>query len=128
VSARDASGNAVRQAWKFAVGAQPTAGVPLQIVSHTNNAQIPGGPTEVRGRTAPGAQIDVKVTQTASVAGLFGVNQEVFNQTVRADDNGNFTFKFQPPISVPGARYEVAMKARTDQASRDMQLVLFQQK
>jgi hypothetical protein len=30
---------------------------------------------------------------------------------------------------VPGARYEVALKARTDQAaSRDIQLVLFQQK
>ena len=71
----------------------------------------------------------MKVTQTASVVGLFGVNQEVFNQSLRADGNGNFGFKFQPQFSVPGARYEITAKARTDQGtSRDMQLVLFQQK
>ena len=83
----------------------------------------------MRGRTTPNAQVDAKVTQTASVAGLFGVNQELLSQTVRADGNGNFAFRFQPQINVPGARYEVAVKARTDQAqSRDIQLVLFQRK
>jgi hypothetical protein len=129
VSAQDTSGNAIRHTWRFTVAQQGgQTGLPLQILSHPNNAQIPGGPTEIRGRTAPNAQIDVKVTQTAAVAGLFGVNQEVLNQTVRADANGNFAFRFQPQFSVPGSRYEVSMKARTDQASRDLQLVLFQQK
>ena len=129
VIARDLAGNTMRHGWSFTVAAQPIAAVlPLQIVSHAANAFIPSGPTEVRGRTAPGAQIDVKVTQTASVAGLFGVNQEVLNQSVKADGNGNFSFRFQPPISVPGSRYEIAMKARAGQASRDTQLVLFQQK
>jgi hypothetical protein len=129
VSAQDANGNPLRHSWNFTVGAQAPAGVPIEITSHPNNAQIAGGATEVRGRTAPNAQVDVKVTQTASVAGLFGVNQELLSQTVRADSSGNFTFRFQPQINVPGARYEVALKARTDQAaSRDVQLVLFQQK
>lgn len=129
VNAQDTNGNAIRQSWSFSVGPQAVAGVPIEITSHQNNAQIAGGATEVRGRTAANAQVDVKVTQTASVAGLFGVNQELLSQTVRADGNGNFTFRFQPQINVPGARYEVSLKARTDQASsRDIQLVLFQQK
>ncbi len=129
VTAQDLGGNTMRQAWSFNVGTPVAAGVPLEITSHPNNAMISGGATEVRGRTAPGATVDVKVTQTASVVGLFGVNQEVLNQQVRADANGNFSFKFQPQFTVPGARYEIAMKAQSPQgASRDMQLVLFQQK
>lgn len=129
VNAQDANGGAIRQSWNFTVGAQAPAGVPIEITSHQNNAQIAGGATEVRGRTSANAQVDVRVTQTASVAGLFGVNQELLSQTVKADPNGNFAFRFQPQINVPGARYEIALKARTDQAaSRDIQLVLFQQK
>ena len=128
VTAQDTAGHPLRYAWNFTVTAQP-AGVALEITSHQNNAQIASGATEVRGRTAPNAQVDVKVTQTASVAGLFGINQDIFSETVRADANGNFAFRFQPQINVPGARYEAGMKARTDQGqSRDMQLVLFQQK
>lgn len=127
VTAQDMTGNAVRYAWNFTVGAPP-AGVPIEITSHQNNAQVSGGATEVRGRTAPNAQVDVKVSQIASVAGLFGVNQELLSQTVRADGSGNFMFRFQPQINVPGARYEISLKARTDQAqSRDMLLILFQQ-
>jgi uncharacterized protein with FMN-binding domain len=129
VTLLDATGATLRHAWNFTVGAQAPAGVPIEITSHQNNAQIAGGATEVRGRTSPNAQVDVKVTQTASVAGLFGVNQEVLSQTVRADGNGNFAFRFQPQINVPGSRYEIGLKSRTDQAaSRDVQLVLFQQK
>ena len=128
VTAQDMTGNAVRYAWNFTVGPN-VAGVPIGITSHQNNAQVSGGATEVRGRTAPNAQVDVKVSQVASVAGLFGVNQELLSQTVRADGSGNFMFRFQPQINVPGSRYEISLKARTDQAqSRDMQLVLFQQK
>jgi hypothetical protein len=128
VSAQDNAGNAMRQTWNFTVGQPAAAAVPLQILSHQNNAQIASGTTEVRGRTAPGAQVDVQVNAVASVAGLFGVNQQILNQSVKADGSGNFAFSFQPPITVPGARYEIALKARTPQASRDMQLVLFQQK
>ena len=128
VSAQDLRGNTMRHSWSFAVGAPAPGGVPVEITSHQNNAQIAAGATEVRGRTVPNAQVDVKVIQTAQVVGLFGVNQEISNQTVRADSNGNFRFRFQPQINVPGARYEVSLKARTDQAiSRDIQLVLFQQ-
>jgi hypothetical protein len=129
VTAQDLAGNTMRQGWSFNVGTPVAAGVPLEITSHPNNAMVSGGATEVRGRTAPGATVEVKVTQTASVVGLFGVNQEVLNQSVRADANGNFAFKFQPQFTVPGARYEITMKAQTPQgATREMQLVLFQQK
>ena len=129
VQAQDLAGNVMKQGWSFSVGAPAAAGVPLEFVSHANNALIAGGPTQVRGRTAPGATVDIRVTQTANVAGLFGVNQEVLKQSMQADGNGNFAFTFQPQISVPGARFEIAGKARSGQASsRDIQLVLFQQK
>ncbi len=129
VVARDLAGNAVRQAWTFTVAPQaaPTT-LPLQLVSHANNAQIGTGSTEVRGRTAPDATVDVQVQGIASVAGLFGVRQPVFEQSLRADANGNFAFSFQPQFAVPGTRYEIAIRAAKGGLTRDLQLVLFLQK
>ena len=127
VNARDMAGNAMRHTWTFTVAATP-APLPLQIISHANNAGVPPGGAEVRGRTAPGATVDVTVNMVASVAGFSGMNQQILNQSLRADPNGNFVFRVQPPISVPGVRYDINLKARTAQASRDMQLVLFQQR
>jgi hypothetical protein len=127
VTARDRAGNAVRHVWSFTVGAQPAA-LPLQILSHANNDVVGTGPVEARGRTAPGAEVDVQVNAVASLAGLFGFNQQVFNQTLRADANGDFAFSFQTPVPVPGTRYEISLKARTAEATREMELVLLQQK
>ncbi len=129
VVARDLAGNAVRHTWTFTV-APPTAaaGLPLQILSHPNNAPISSGPTVVRGRTAPDATIDVQVQAIASVAGMFGVRQQVYEQQLRADANGNFAFTFQPQFAVPGTRYEIAIRAAKAGLAKDMQLVLFQQR
>jgi hypothetical protein len=130
VSARDLSGNAVRQAWTFVTAAQaaPVATVlPLQILSHTNNAQVGKGTIEVRGRTAPDAKIDVQVQAIAQIAGFFGLNQNVYNQSLRSDGNGNFVFSFQPQIPVPGTRYEITMNASKADLTKEMRLVLFQQ-
>ena len=103
--------------------AQPAAaaGLPLEITSHANNAQIKSGATEVRGRTAPGAKVDVRVN-----AGMFGINQQISSQSVVADANGNFAFSFKPPVSLPGTRYDIAIKAASKDASKEMQLVLLQ--
>lgn len=132
VSAADIAGNAVRQNWTFSVaGAQtaaPAAAFPLQITSHANNAQVGSGPIEVRGRTAPDAKVDVEVQAIASLAGIFGINQQVFSQTLRPDANGNWAFTFQSHSPVPGTRYEVTITATRGDLVRESKLVLLQQR
>ena len=133
VTASDNAGNAVRQNWSFIVaGAQAPSAVatqiPLNITSHANNAQVPSGAVEVRGRTAPDAKVDVQVQAIAALAGIFGINQQIFNQSIRSDAQGNFVFTFQPQIPVPGARYEATITATRGDQSRETRLVLFQQR
>ena len=130
VTASDNAGNAVKQNWAFVVaGPQAlTAVLPLDITSHANNAQVPGGRVEVRGRTVPDAKLDVQVQAIAALAGIFGINQQIFNQSIRSDAAGNFAFSFQPQISVPGARYETTITATRGDQTREARLVLFQQR
>ena len=130
VTAADNAGNAVRQTWTFTVaGLQtPAALFPLDITSHTNNAQIPAGSVDVRGRTAPDAKVDVQVQAIAALAGIFGINQQILNQSIRADAAGNFAFSFQPQIPVPGTRYEATITASRGDQNREVRLVLFQQR
>lgn len=130
VTAKDLAGNAVRQAWNFevtpAVSAAP-ATVLLQVSSHTNNASVEGSPVVVRGRTAPGAVVDVKVGAVGALAGLFGLNQDLLTQRVQADGNGNFSFSFAPQFPLPGTRYEIQMTAGKDgMTATETRLVLFQ--
>ena len=130
VTAKDMAGNAVRQTWTFevvaAAAAAPTT-VPLQITSHTNNATVEGGPVVVRGRTAPGAVVDVKVGAVGAIAGLFGLNQNVFAQRIQADAGGNFSFSFAPQFPIPTTRYEVSMTSSKDgMTPTESRLVLFQ--
>lgn len=128
VIARDLAGNAVRHVWEFVVAPQvPAATLPLQVLSHVNNASVSGSATEVRGRTAPDAKVDVRVDGTASVAGFFGVTQQIHDQSLRADANGNFAFSFRPQYAVPGARYEITMNATKADLNTETRLVLFQQ-
>lgn len=129
VSARDLAGNAVRKTWGFdvviPVGAAPVT-VPLQVTSHANNAIIEGRTTLVRGRTAPGAVVDIKVNAVAPIAGLFGVTQDVLTQKVQADANGDFSFSIAPQLPLPGTRYEVTMVSHKDNLTAESRLVLFQ--
>ncbi|MEC5211891.1 hypothetical protein RCH06_000424 [Polaromonas sp. CG_9.5] len=129
VSARDLAGNAVRKTWGFdvviPVGAAPTT-VPLQVTSHANNAVVDGRTTLVRGRTAPGAVVDVQVTAVAALAGLFGVTQDVLTEKVQADANGDFSFSIAPQLPLPGARYEVTLVSHKANLKAETRLVLFQ--
>lgn len=132
LTAADNAGNAVRQSWVVVVGAtQATAAavsLPLDITSHANNAQVNNGPVEVRGRTAPDSKVEVQVQAIASVAGFFGINQQIFSQSLRSDSQGNFAFSFQPQIPVPGARYEITVTASRGDLNHESKLVLFQQR
>lgn len=130
VTARDAAGNPVRQTWNFVVEQQPTAavGLPLEVTSHTPNAIVPPGRLQVQGRTAPGATVQIEVNGIASVAGMIGVSQKLYEDRLAADNNGRFAFSFQPQLQVPGMRYEVDIKASAGNQMRDSKLVLFQQR
>ncbi|MDO8718581.1 MAG: hypothetical protein Q7K20_06310 [Polaromonas sp.] len=129
VTAKDRAGNAVHRTWSFdvvtPVGATPV-GVPLQITSHGNNAVIEGGSTTVRGRTAPGALVDVKVVGIPPLVGLFGMSQNVLQQRVQADASGNFSFTFAPQLPLPGTRYEINMESNKGNMKAESMLVLFQ--
>ena len=128
VIAKDLAGNTVRYAWTFSVAPQPApASLPLQILSHANNAQVSSGTIEIRGRTAPDARVDAQVQGLSSVAGFFGVTQKVYDQSLRADPNGNFAFSFRSQIAVPGTRYEITLTATKADLRTETQLVLFQQ-
>ena len=125
VAARDRSGNAVRRSWSFEVAGGP-AHVPLQILSHSNNGQVDGSVTHVRGRTAPHASVSVRVQAAPPVVGQFGVAQQVYAQTMRADADGEFDFSFSSPFPVPGTRYDVSMTASKADVTNETRLVLYQ--
>ena len=128
VTARDLAGNEVRHAWTFFVASHAAAAtLPLQVLSHANNALVGSGTTEVRGRTAPDAQVDVRVQGISSLAGLFGVTQQIHDQSLRADANGNFGFSFQPQFALAGTRYEITLNATKADLNTETKLVLFQQ-
>lgn len=106
--------------------AAPTA-LPLQVLSPGPNAAVDGGLVQVNGRTAPGAQVRVKVHAVPPAIGnRLGVAQTVAEQTVQADANGNFSFNFTPQRTFPGMRYEVSMTANQGTQTAEQKLVLFQ--
>jgi hypothetical protein len=125
VVARDGAGNTVRRTWSFEVASGP-AQVPIQILSHVNNGQVEGNVTRIRGRTAPMAEVNVRVDAVPPIVGQFGVAQNVFSRTLQADQNGDFEFSFNSPFPVAGTRYDVAMKAQKADVTTEAKLVLFQ--
>jgi hypothetical protein len=103
------------------------AEVPIHILSHSNNGQVDGSFTRIRGRTAPYASVDVKVDAVPPVVvGQFGVARRVFTQTLQADADGRFEFSFSPPFPVPGTRYELDMTASKADVTNEARLVLYQ--
>lgn len=124
VRARDYNGNIVRSNWDFRIlDAAPVAVFTLDITSPRDGAEIGSGVTEVRGRTLPNASVQVLVT-----AGIFGLSQRIFENTVVADRQGYFSFTFQPQVRVPGARYDVSVRATRDNETRERKITLIQQR
>ena len=102
------------------------AGLPIQIVSHPNNGTIEGDVARVRGRTAPFAQVEVRVHASPPIFGQMGVGQDVLNDTIQADARGFFEFSFRTPFPVPGTKYDVDLVARKADETREARLTLFQ--
>lgn len=125
VSARDTLGATIHAAWDFQVrGAAAPAQLVLDVTSHRDQATVDSGRVEVSGRATPGATIDVQVTGVASLGGLFGFNQPIYNERVTADNSGRFSFAFSPTLPIPGMRYEVSLKASKDGREKETKLML----
>lgn len=99
----------------------------LEVTSHRNMAEVPKGPIEVRGRSAPNVPLNVRVEATSALGGLIGVNQNLLSSTVTTDDRGNFAFRFDPPsITMPGTRYEVNISGEWAGQEKSKHLTLVQ--
>ncbi|MBE9185702.1 hypothetical protein IQ270_13590 [Microcoleus sp. LEGE 07076] len=106
-------------------GSSNTAEIPLEILTPKENARV-SGTVEVEGRSAPNATVNVKVQATSSVAGLFGFERNILERTIKADEQGKFSFAFKPSISLPGTRYDVNLSASRGDRTSEETLVLFQ--
>lgn len=126
VQARDQAGNAVRQGWSFDVAVAAPVNVPIRILNHSNNGQVGSGPTLVQGHTVPNANVAVTVNAVAPVGGVLNIQQELFNQTLQADANGNFAFSFSPQFPIPGTRYDISLVSTRGNLRDDHRLVLVQ--
>lgn len=128
---RDEAGNATRQAWNFrVVDRDRRAGrdLTLQVTSHRDNAVVDGdGRLVIEGRTLPGATVRVQVDSVTSLAGIIGFTQPVADQSVQADDRGNFSVLVAPRgLPIPGTRYEVELTATRGTQTAEETLTLYQ--
>lgn len=124
VRARDSNGTIVKSNWDFRMlDAAPVASFPLDILSPADGAEVGSGPIEVRGRTLPNASVQVVVT-----AAILGLSQRIYDNTLVADRQGYFGFSFQPQMRVPGARYDVTIRASRDNDMRERKISLIQQR
>ena len=140
VIAADRAGNIVQKTWSFDVGGSvlgaASAGLPLTVMSHANNAQVDQQLTTIRGRTAPGAMVRVRVDAIAPIGrrASSGVAEQLLSEAVLADANGDFSFTFNPryvrdnatSLPVPGTRYDISISAQRDNQTAESRLMLFQ--
>lgn len=111
------------------MGAAPALPPPLTIYSPVQNATVDGGPVLIQGRTAPWANVTVRVDAVSPTYGnRVGVAQNVLMQNIQADANGNFSINFGPArsIPVPGTRYEVSLTSTTGGTPTESRMTLFQ--
>lgn len=99
--------------------------VPIEILSHPNNGTVDGDVATVRGRTAPFARVEVRVTALPPLLGQFTGAQQVYAQTLQADARGLFAFTFRSPFPMPGTKYDVNMVASKADMTREAHLVLY---
>lgn len=135
VTARDRAGNTTTKTWSFDVGSAMGAApaipppLPLQFLSHGNNAVVDSDRLTVQGRTAPGARVRVKVDAVAPARGnRTAVAEPVFVRDVQADAGGVFSFTLPPQRATPlgGTRFEVSVEATQGGQTTESRLVLFE--
>jgi hypothetical protein len=103
------------------------ASLAVQVMNHAPNELIGPDPTLVKGRTAPGATVAVHVRAFAPPGVAMEAVRTVYQQTLQADHEGNFSFVLVPGIPVPGVRYEIAMVSSRGGVSQETRMSLLQQ-
>lgn len=132
VRARDYAGNVISKSWSFDVGSSRVGVVdplPLYVSSPSHGAVVDAnGNLIVRGQTAPWATVRVRVDAVPPVIGsLFGVAQIIFEDSVQADRNGNFSARIDPRTAVlPGTRYDVSLSAHHGNQTAESRIILHQ--
>ena len=115
----------------------PSQALPLMLMSPANNATVDPQATIIRGRTAPGALVRIRIDAVSPAPDRrfnAGVAEQLLTQVVQADGNGDFSFSFNPryvrdnatSLPVPGTRYEVSITATRDNQNAESRLMLFQ--
>lgn len=102
-----------------------TTQLPLEVLTPENNSRV-RGTVEVRGRSLPNTTVAVNVQASTSLAGIVGLDRNIFNRTISTDAQGNFSFSFRPAITVPGTRYNVSLSATNGGQKVEETLVLTQ--
>lgn len=102
--------------------------LPFAVYSHGNNTVIDTGPQQLRGRTTPYATVRVRIDAVPPLVGQrLGVAQQLMNDTVQADAQGNFAVNFDPrALPLPGTRYEVNFSVASGTQNAESKLVLVQ--
>ncbi len=102
-----------------------------QFTSHQNEDRITTRGFTLRGQTQANAEVSIRVTSSLPVLGGFldlasGI---LINQTVRADNQGNFQLQIPPPNNMSrGVRYLIQAAARRgNQTSPTVELTLIQE-
>jgi len=70
--------------------------------------------------------VHAEVLGVASVVGMVGLAQKLYDDRITADADGNFAFDIAPQMPVPGMRYEVNVQASANNQTKDTRLVLVQ--
>lgn len=103
-----------------------TSSLPLEIISPENNSRV-SGTVEIAGRSAPDTTITVAVRAVNSLGGVVGLQRDILSESVQTDEQGDFSFTFNPTVAVPGTRYEISLNASKGNQTREENLVLIQE-
>ena len=102
----------------------------VHVTSYSDNAVVDAnGKLAIRGRTAPFANVRVQVDSVATVPvpGMPGLAQQVADQTVQADRDGEFHVLVSPRgLPIPGTRYDVHLTATSGSQTAEERLTLYQ--
>jgi hypothetical protein len=135
VKAADQVGNTSSDSWVFGFGTGSTSGnnsggqqqslLFPQVTNYKNNDSITL-PDVIQGTTAPNAAIQVKAEAYTTLAGILGVSSTIYQDEIKADRNGKFSFTLQSNLPLRAkTRYRLQLTATDPDDKKTQQNELF---